>query len=614
VVASNLAPVISPLGAQRGSFVVTLGSDTVQVESFTRVANRLEGTVVMRVPRTVLVSYVLDLDDAGLPKRYQATTTLGDGKQVATAGLAAFLYDRDSITRTLLVRGDTVRQRIAATPGTVPGPSIPYLGVSIAMYEVAFAAARKSMSPAGESAIHQLTLVASQARVFPTRVWFIGADSVEMDYFGVTRSGFKLDGDGRIVRADWRSTTYKYRMTRTSDFDVSAAAQAWHDADLRLGVPGPLSRADTLTATVGGASLTIRYSRPAKRGRQIWGGLVPWDRVWRFGADRATHLETTGNVRLGDVVLPAGRYTLWMLPSPREPQLIVSTLTNVWGTAYDPANDFARIPMTAATVSAPVERFELAIEGGNLVAKWDRSVWSVPITGRPASTAEPAAADGGGAPIRLTSPGNWKPSSRIVIGTDSADIFVVSDGREQHLARTTWTATMTECDGRQALELRVGTGLNYVTCIDAASHAPILTRYRSARDSFDVRFRGSIARGWVVWGGQPRREINETFASVPFVGVAVEHLLGAFPLAEGYATEIELYAPYAPVGRNRLRVIRSERIDFRGTAREAWLVELSSAGRPGQNVRRFWIDRETGRLLQRENGSPQGSGIVQRTR
>jgi hypothetical protein len=216
--------------------------------------------------------------------------------------------------------------------------------------------------------------------------------------------------------------------------------------------------------------------------------------------------------------------------------------------------------------------------------------------------------------MSLTTPANWRPSSRIVIGTDSADIFVVSGGREQHLARTTWTAAMTECDGRAAIELRVGTGLNYVTCIDAASHAPIFTRYRSARDSFHVSFRGSVARGWVVWGGQPRREINETFASVPFVGVAVEHLLGAFPLAKDYATEIELYAPYAPVGRNRLRVIRSEPIEFRGTARDAWVVELSSASRPGQNVRRFWIDRETGRLLQRENGSPQGTGVVQRTR
>jgi hypothetical protein len=585
--------------AQTGGFVVTLGTDTVQVERFARTTTRLEGTVVTRIPRTLIIRWALDLSPDGLPARYVVATTLGDGKPTTSTGQATYSYDADSLTRTLTVNGQPVTHRIAATPPVFPGPPIPYLGVSVAMYELAFAAARRGADASGESAIHLLTLVRQQTRSYPTRIWFIGSDSVEMDYFGVTKSGFRLDADGRIARADWSATTYKYRMLRVPDVDVDATARLWHERDQRGGIAGALSPADSVRASAAGAAITVRYSRPARRGRVIWGGLVPWDSVWRFGADFATHLTTSADLRVGGASVGAGQYTLWMVPSANgEARLIISTLTNVWGTAYNPARDLARVPMSRTTLGEPVERFTIAIENDRLAARWDTTEWSVPLAQAPA----------------LTTPAAWRPTNLIPFGDDSADITSIKDGVEQFVGRTSWTIRRAECEGRAGIEFRVGTGRTYVSCIDAATHAPITTRYRTSRDSFDVRFRGNEAHGWVVWGGQPRREIADTLARLPFLGVAVEHMLGAFPLADGYTTEVEFYAPYAPVTRNVLKVLESARLSFRGETRDTWLVQLTSATRPGANERRFWIDKATGRLLHRENGVPGGTRVVQRTR
>jgi hypothetical protein len=323
--------------------------------------------------------YTLELIDVGLPIRYEVATALPDGRLVASTGQATLAWAKDSVTRTLRPGIDTVTQRIEASQPTFPGPSIPYLGVSFLMYELAFAAARRDADSSGASAIRLLSLVRSQTRTYPTRVWFVGQDSVEMDYFGVTRSGFRLDGEGRILRADWTSTTYQYRITRVPAPDADAVARAWHEREGRNGVMGVLSPQDSARADLQGAAVVVRYARPSRRGREIWGGLVPWGQVWRLGADRATHLETAAPIRLGGTALPAGRYTLWMLPAESGTWLIVSSLVNVWGTAYDPARDLARIPMTHATLADPVDRLTIALEPDRLAIRWDRTEWSVPL-------------------------------------------------------------------------------------------------------------------------------------------------------------------------------------------------------------------------------------------
>lgn len=147
----------------------------------------------------------------------------------------------------------------------------------------------------------------------------------------------------------------------------------------------PASPRDTARGTVGGAELMVDYGRPYMRGRTIMGGLVPYGRVWRTGANDATHLMTSSALRIGGTTVPAGTYTLYTLPGEDGWQLIVNRQTGQWGTQYDEGTDLARIPMRVSRLDAPVEQLTFRIEpqgdgSGVLALEWENTRAEVPFT------------------------------------------------------------------------------------------------------------------------------------------------------------------------------------------------------------------------------------------
>src|SRR6266705_3353530 len=114
---------------------------------------------------------------------------------------------------------------------------------------------------------------------------------------------------------------------------------------LRPRLLGTLSPADTVRASVAGAAVAVRYSRPSMRGRVIFGNVVPRNKVWRTGANEATVLETSADLSMAGTKVPAGKYTLWTIPAPGGWTLIVNKNTGQWGTEYDAQYDLARLDM-----------------------------------------------------------------------------------------------------------------------------------------------------------------------------------------------------------------------------------------------------------------------------
>jgi hypothetical protein len=132
----------------------------------------------------------------------------------------------------------------------------------------------------------------------------------------------------------------------------------------------------------------VDYGRPLVRERTVWGGtLVPFDSVWRAGANDATHLFTTRTLTMGDVTLPPGMYTLWVLHTRTGTSLIVNKQTGQWGTVYDKAQDAGRVPMTMAASPNHVEQFTITVRSmgamrGALDLAWGGMVGTVPFTAR----------------------------------------------------------------------------------------------------------------------------------------------------------------------------------------------------------------------------------------
>ena len=359
--------------AQTGGFVVALGRDTVQVESFSRKANRIEGTVAYRSPSARVVKYTLLLGPDGHATSYEQSIFAADGHKLEpNSSNATMLFKGDSVTRSTTRGTEPVTQQIAAPPGSVPllGASlmIPF-AYSYLTYELAFSEARAA-TPTGEARWNLVPYLPSQAKPQPMRVWHISADSAEGDYFGVARSGFKFDAAGHLIRSNWTATTYKYLVTRVASIDVQSFAQRWAALDAAGSGLANYSPRDTARATVEGAAVWVDYSRPSMRGRVIWGGVVPWNQVWRLGENSATQLKTDADLVIGDTKLAAGIYSLWLLPGQEQSLLIINKQAGQFGTQYDQRQDLIRLPLKRTKLAKPVEQLTIALSDGLLRIDW----------------------------------------------------------------------------------------------------------------------------------------------------------------------------------------------------------------------------------------------------
>jgi len=105
----------------------------------------------------------------------------------------------------------------------------------------------------------------------------------------------------------------------------------------------------------GPSRIAISYGQPHARGRRVEGGLVPMDTVWRFGANMATTLHTDADLRLGDLRVPKGDYSLFVLYTRAGWQLIVNRGTGQWGLDRDSTRDMGRVPLAQRTLAEPEE-------------------------------------------------------------------------------------------------------------------------------------------------------------------------------------------------------------------------------------------------------------------
>jgi hypothetical protein len=149
---------------------------------------------------------------------------------------------------------------------------------------------------------------------------------------------------------------------------------------------------EKVSATIGGATITVEYGRPYAKGRTIFGGLVPYGKIWRTGADEATTFETSRDVMLGDLKVPAGKYTLFTIPAEKEWTIILNKVLvdakgkPTWG-AYsyekDKAQDLGQTKATAGPAAA-TEQLTITIDAagekdGALTIKWAETEVRVPI-------------------------------------------------------------------------------------------------------------------------------------------------------------------------------------------------------------------------------------------
>lgn len=161
-----------------------------------------------------------------------------------------------------------------------------------------------------------------------------------------------------------------------------------------MGKKAPASPPEVATGSIGGHTITIKYSSPRLNGREgkVYGkdGLIATAHgsqypIWRAGANAATTLTTDANLKIGDINVPAGTYTLFVdISNPDQWTLIVNKKTGEWGLSYDASQDLGKTPMHMANAASTVQNLTYTIAGegenkGSITLAWENKSASVPV-------------------------------------------------------------------------------------------------------------------------------------------------------------------------------------------------------------------------------------------
>jgi hypothetical protein len=385
LLALTAAQLLTAPADEKASFVTTLGRDTVAVEAAERAGDRLTGDIIVRVPATVRVHYDVELRADGSVKRSTYESEPMGSKGMAGRRLTLD-FDGDSVRATIDSAGQSRKVVRPAPKGVVPmlmtGFGASYgLYSAMGLYELLLQRTKPSVNDTLTISAIDIANGAITRRKFLAR----SDTEIDVDYFGILWTHLTVDPNGRITAADASETTEQTKTQRAESVDLGALAKSFASADRSGKGVGAASPNLVAKGMIGGQSVVVSYGSPRRRGRVILGAVVPFDKVWRTGANEATVLTIDKNMTIGGAQVPAGAYSLWTIPKrDGTVQLIINRQHGQWGTNYDSAQDLVRVPMKASTAPAPQENFLVDIPGsgasGELRISWDVFVWSVPVT------------------------------------------------------------------------------------------------------------------------------------------------------------------------------------------------------------------------------------------
>lgn len=361
------------------TYLSTLGSDTIRIESFTYTDSTLVGELVVRSPVTQFIHYHGRIGEDGTMETFTVETSTPPTNPGGP----------EAVTTVMTFDGNNVSMTVNTPEGEnqVDAPqeetAIPSLG-QIPFVTSAMAESIRRARLAGADEFPVRLALPGQTGAYSTAVQNASSAEVSMPIFG-DPIHISVDENGVIQSVSGRETTMKMETVRLVEetLDLQAMASEYAERDARgegIGTPSPPA---TTTAQLDGATISIRYSQPAVRGREIWGELVPYGEVWRTGANAATHITTDRAMQFGEFTLEPGTYTLWSQFQADGQELIINSQVNVWGTAHNGEFDMVSLPMEAEELAESVERFTIGVDdteaGGTLTLAWDRTRFSVPF-------------------------------------------------------------------------------------------------------------------------------------------------------------------------------------------------------------------------------------------
>jgi len=368
-----VSPGASVPTSDSAAYVVLLGQDTAYFQWVVRRGHEVTMDVVERIPRVRLLRTTMTQHSDGSLVSFERRAYLPSPSGLTAAERVVVRLEGDS----------TIIETTGSGPATRHAP----LGRGHIVVPAFLQSSYPVLAPYAPKRVGDSIVTRLFSRDFGDRsltIKRVATDTVALrsNILGTIR--VHLDAQGRVAGFTGIGSSINTVGARVAWLPVDSVLQAFAVRERSGGVVGTASPRDTARANIAGATLLVDYGRPSKRGRRVFGGIVPFNRVWRTGANRATHFTTNRTLELGNALLPPGQYTLWTIPAESGWTLVVNNQTGQWGTDHDPRFDRFHMPMQVTSLAAPVETFTIVVEpagaGGVIRLRWDTVEASVPFT------------------------------------------------------------------------------------------------------------------------------------------------------------------------------------------------------------------------------------------
>jgi Protein of unknown function (DUF2911) len=354
------------------SFIGKLGPDTVFVETYNVVNNHLYGKVLFRIFEDHIGEFNIHFYPNGTIREFNMMAMNPVNSSIPYSSKVAwrFPYNRTMLCAndscTVFISRSDVPQEIVVKQAA---SSMDFYGGLTPLFSlVEWNCVRLAKS--GKQVLGPLTMTNTSV-VSTISVRYTGPDSVIFGGPFIEYTKIKVDSEGRILSTDGTGTVYNFLVSKQAPIDIDQLAKR---ISKRPGLGQPSPR-DTVKTSVQQSTISVDYSRPYKRGRKIFGGVVPYDSVWRTGASNATVLSLQHPIQIDKTVIPAGKYSLYTIPNRQSWRLIFNTDLIRWPTDPDRSKDIAEVGLQIKPLEKFKDQFTIEIQetktGGVLKFQWD---------------------------------------------------------------------------------------------------------------------------------------------------------------------------------------------------------------------------------------------------
>ncbi len=355
--------------------ITKLGNDTLAIERITMAEpGQIKAEVLLRSPNTSLTSYQLSYgeDNKIINMNSFDHTQQGTFEEGVKGSIMGTNYKahRDSLVINTEGRNGPITYSVLNDRALLP---------FIDMVHWPFDLAFQQNTSVETDSIHQYML--SGRRVSDFIIHKTGNKTLTLRHPSRGVMEVATNRLGGLERLDAKATTRKLIVSRVDKLDFNRLVERFTGIDKNGSPFGTLSGAIVRDFSFNNTDFQVSYGSPAKRGREIFGGIVSYGERWRTGANRATHFKTSKDINIDGKRIPAGEYTLFTIPEKNGGTLIINSQTGQNGQSYDESRDFLRTSMTRSRQESVTEQFTIQVaetpNGGSIRLIWDKTIYSV---------------------------------------------------------------------------------------------------------------------------------------------------------------------------------------------------------------------------------------------